>query len=207
MKLAHTKKLVIMPYCGNSWPDTDSKMRSKTDLRGCSRVSLTRRRLLDLYWGGKTCWQVLTPKLIDCWKFLTHQVTQTWWSSFTPCYYQPLVALHYHLHPRSLFQTVLSAPTFISTLTGKLSKIQHKGVCQYLLSCQLWTSPRNNSLILEITSTNKPLSRRTWLSLPKIHLSSERISKMSSTPTVLGEILCGSGQRRRSPNMLLCKCQ
>lgn len=63
----------------------------------------------------------------------------------------------------------------------------------------------NWRLILEIMSTKLPLSRRTWLSLPRIHLSWEQISKLCSILTVLVEILYALDRRRHLPHMLLCK--
>jgi len=52
-------------------------------------------------------------------------------------------------------------------------------------------------------SINKPPSCRIWLSVPLIHLSWEQIFIVSSTPTVLEEILCELGQRKRLPHTLL----
>ena len=130
----------------------------------------------------------------------------TWWNSSTLCYYQSLLALHCHSLPRTFFLTMLSGPTFTNTSTGKLSQILHMDACKYLLASLLTSHPRDNwKLILEIMSTKQPLSSRTWLSLPKIHLSWELISIVFSIPTVLAGILCRLDWRRHSPHTLLCK--
>lgn len=126
-----------------------------------------------------------------------------WWSSSTPYYYQSSVALHFRLHPRSFFQTMLSGPTFTNTLSGKLSQIQHMDACKYPISRQLGDNWRTS--LSGIMSINKPPSCRIWLSVPLIHLSWEQISIVFSTPTVLEEILCESGQRKRLPHTLLCE--